>query len=186
MNKPQNKPRFQTTYETKIRPELQKTLGLTNELAVPRINKIVVNVGLKESIGDSKAAQRVVDIITRITGQKPVLTLARKSIAGFKIREGMQIGIKVTLRRRMMYEFLDRLISLALPMVRDFQGVGTTLDRRGNYNLGIRDWHIFPEVDYNVADQSHGFNVTIHTSTKSDDAARALLKAFGMPFKVTK
>jgi large subunit ribosomal protein L5 len=111
-----SKPRLQAVYETKIRPDLQKSLGLTNAMAVPRINKVVVNVGLKELIGDTKATQRVVDVIARITGQKPVLTLARKSIAGFKIREGMQIGVKVTLRRHMMYEFLDRLINLALPI----------------------------------------------------------------------
>jgi large subunit ribosomal protein L5 len=180
MNKPQNnpqsKPRLQTVYETNIRPTLQKELGVTNMWAVPHINKIVVNVGLKEALNDTKATQRIVDVIARITGQKPVL----------KIREGMQIGVKVTLRRRMMYEFLDRLINLALPMVRDFQGVSDTFDQRGGYNLGIRDWHIFPEVDYNITDQSHGFNVTIHTSTKNDVAARALLKAFGMPFRVIK
>jgi len=181
-----SKPRLQAVYETKIRPDLQKSLGLTNAMAVPRINKVVVNVGLKELIGDTKATQRVADVIARITGQKPVLTLARKSIAGFKIREGMQIGVKVTLRRHMMYEFLDRLINLALPMVRDFRGVGEAFDQRGNYNLGIRDWQIFPEVDYTITDQSHGLNVTIHTSAKNDAAAYALLKAFGMPFKVNK
>jgi len=181
-----NKPRLLTTYETQIKPALQKDLALTNPMAVPHVKKVVVNVGLKDSMTDSKAAQRVVDIIANITGQKPVLTKARKSIAGFKIREGMHIGVKVTLRRRMMYEFLDRLINLALPMVRDFQGVNDTFDHRGNYNLGIRDWHIFPEVDYNITDQACGLNITIHTSTRDDSKAYALLKAFGMPFKHNK
>ena len=178
-----NKTRLQELYETKIRPDLQQKLGLKNVMEVPRISKIVINIGLKENIGDTKVAQRVADTVARITGQKPVLTLARESIAGFKIREGMQIGVKVTLRRHMMYEFLDRLINLALPMVRDFQGVTDTLDRQGNYNLGIRDWNIFPEVEYTVTDQAQGLNITFHTTTKKDDAAYALLKAFGMPFK---
>ncbi len=180
-----SKSRLHEIYDSKVRPELGKTLSLTNIMEVPRIQKIVVNVGLKEGVGDTKVTQRVVDMIGRITGQKPVLTMARKSIAGFKLREGMHIGVKVTLRRRMMYEFLDRLINLALPMVRDFQGVTNTFDRRGNYNLGIRDWHIFPEVDYTITDQSYGLNVTIHTTAKNDMAAHALLKAFGMPFRVT-
>jgi large subunit ribosomal protein L5 len=180
-----SKTRLQELYEKKIRPELGKALVLSNVMEIPRLEKVVLNVGLKEGIGDTKVTQKVADIIGHIAGQKPVLTQARKSIAGFKLREGMHIGVKVTLRRRMMYEFLDRLINLSLPMVRDFQGVSDTFDRRGNYNLGIRDWHIFPEVDYTVTDQSHGLNVTIHTTAKNDAAARALLKAFGMPFKVS-
>jgi len=178
-----NKTRLHELYETKIRPDLQKTLGLKNIMEVPGISKIVINVGLKEGVGDTKVTQKVADTIARIAGQKPVLTQARKSIAGFKIREDMQIGVKVTLRRHMMYEFLDRLINLALPMVRDFQGVGDAFDRQGNYNLGIRDWHIFPEVEYAITDQTQGLNITFHTTTKKSDEAYALLKAFGMPFK---
>jgi large subunit ribosomal protein L5 len=178
-----DKARLQSLYETKIRPDLKQRLGLKNIMEAPHIKKIVVNVGLKESVDDTKATQRIVAVLAQITGQKPQLTKARKSIAGFKIREDMNIGVRVTLRRRMMYEFLDRLINLALPMVRDFQGVNDVFDRQGNYNLGIKDWYIFPEVDYSVTDRAHGMNITLHTSAETDTAAYELLKAFGMPFK---
>ena len=178
-----SKARLQELYETKIRPELQQELALTNVMEVPQIKKIVINLGIKESVGDSKTLKNMVDIVGRVAGQLPVQTKARKSIAGFKIREEMPIGIKVTLRKQRMYEFLDRLINLALPMVRDFQGVGDKFDHRGSYNLGIKDWVIFPEVDYNITDKVHGMNITIQTSTKDDAQAKALLKAFGMPFK---
>lgn len=178
-----SKARLQELYETKIRPALQQELALTNVMEVPQIKKIVINLGIKESVGDSKTIKGMVDIVGRIAGQLPVQTKARKSIAGFKIREEMPIGIKVTLRKQRMYEFLDRLINLALPMVRDFQGVGDKFDHRGSYNLGIKDWVIFPEVDYNITDKVHGMNITIQTSTKDDVQAKALLKAFGMPFK---
>ena len=178
-----SKARLQELYETKFKPALKQELAINNDMAIPEVKKIVVNLGLKSAVGDSKAIKNISDIVARITGQQPVQTLAKKSIAGFKIREEMPIGIKVTLRKKRMYEFLDRLINLALPMVRDFQGVGDRFDRQGNYNLGIKDWVIFPEVDYNITDKSHGMNITIHTSTKKPEATRALLKAFGMPFK---
>ncbi len=178
-----SKAHLQELYETKIRPELQKDLALDNVMAVPHVKKVVLNIGLKEAVGDSKAIKAIMDIVARIAGQYPVQTKAKKSIAGFKIREEMAIGIKVTLRRRYMYDFLDRLINLALPMVRDFQGVGNKFDQRGSYNLGIKDWVIFPEVDYNITDKAYGMNITIHTSSKNDQHAQALLKAFGMPFK---
>jgi len=178
-----SKARLQELYETKIKPGLKQELAIDNVMALPEIKKIVINLGLKSAVGDSKAIQKISDIVARIAGQQPVQTKAKKSIAGFKIREEMPIGIKVTLREQRMYEFLDRLINLALPMVRDFQGVGDKFDRNGNYNLGIKDWVIFPEVDYNITDKSHGMNITIHTSTEKPEDARALLKAFGMPFK---
>jgi len=178
-----SKARLQELYESKIRPELQKDLALKNVMEVPKIKKVVINLGLKEAVGDSKAIKTMVGIVGRIAGQQPVQTKAKKSIAGFKIREGMPIGIKVTLQKQRMYEFLDRLINLALPMVRDFQGVSDKFDHRGAYNLGIKDWVIFPEVDYNITDKAYGMNITIHTSAKNDAYAKALLRAFGMPFK---
>lgn len=178
-----SKARLQELYESKIKPELQQELAIKNQMAVPEIKKVVINLGLKTAVGDSKAIKVISDVVTRVAGQQPVQTMAKKSIAGFKLREGMPVGIKVTLRKQRMYEFLDRLINLALPMVRDFQGVVDNFDRQGNYNLGIKDWVIFPEVDYNITDKVHGMNITIHTSTKSPEAAHALLKAFGMPFK---
>jgi len=177
------KARLQELYETKVRPGLKKDLALANIMEVPQLKKIVVNLGLKEAVGDSKAIKVMVGIVGRIVGQLPIQTKARKSIAGFKIREEMPIGIKATLRGKRMYEFLDRLINLSLPMVRDFQGVGDKFDRGGNYNLGIKDWVIFPEVDYNITDKSYGMNITFHTSTTDPVRAHALLKAFGMPFK---
>lgn len=178
------KTRLYEEYVTKIRPALQKDLALENVMEVPRINKIVLNVGAgKEMISDSKIIKVINDILGRIAGQKAVTTKARKSIAGFKIREGMPLGVKVTLRGQKMYEFLDRLINIALPTVRDFQGVSSKLDRRGSYNLGIKEWSIFPEVDYDVTDKVYGLNVTIGTTAKSDEHAYELLKKFGMPFR---
>lgn len=180
------KANLQEVYETTIRPELLKKLGLANVMQVPRVTKIVVNVGVKEAVADSKVLQSVSKVIGHITGQQPVQTVARKSIASFKIREGMPLGVMVTLRREIMYDFLYRLINLALPMVRDFQGVSDKLDRCGNYNLGIRDWTIFPEVDYGLTDKAFGMNISIHTTAKTDEQAYELLKAFGMPFKKKK
>jgi large subunit ribosomal protein L5 len=178
------KSRLYEEYVTKIKPSLQKDLALKNVMEVPKINKIVLNVGAgKEMISDSKIVKVVNDILGRISGQKAITTKARKSIAGFKIREGMSLGSKVTLRGQNMYEFLDRLINIALPTVRDFQGVTTQFDRRGNYNLGIKEWGIFPEVDYDVTDKVYGLNVTINTTAKSDAHAFELLKKFGMPFR---
>lgn len=175
--------RLEKLYKDKIRTDLQKELDLKNVMEVPRIKKIVVNTGVKEAVGDSKSLNLVKEIIDKITGQSSVKTSARRSIAGFKLREGVKIGVMVTLRGKNMYAFLDRLIHLALPCVRDFQGVTTKMDGRGNYNLGIKDWMIFPEVDYDVVEQARGLNISIQTSASTDDHARALLKQFNMPFK---
>ena len=177
------KPRLEALYHEQLRSELQKKLGLKNIMEVPRLEKIVVNVGVKDAVADTKFLQVVSGVLKTVTGQLPIRTNAKKSIAGFKIRAGMPLGVKVTLRRRRMYEFLDRLINLALPKVRDFQGVPTKLDRQGNYNLGIKEWVIFPEVDYEVSDKIYGMNITFHTSSCNDDSARELLKGFGMPFR---
>lgn len=177
-----NKARLEDIYVNKIRPQLQKTLGISNVMEVPKIEKIVLNVGVKEAVADSRILNTVMQTLDKIAGQKTIRTNARKSIAGFKIREGMPLGVKVTLRREKMYVFLDKLINLALPKVRDFQGVSKKLDGRGNYNLGIKEWIIFPEVDQTV-EKVFGMNITIETSAKSDDDARELLKSFGMPFK---
>ena len=177
------KARLKELYNDKIRSELQKNLGIKNVMQVPKIAKIVVNVGVKDAISNSKAVQGVDEVLRIITGQVPVKTLAKKSIAGFKLREGMQIGVKVTLRDDKMYEFLDKLINLALPKVRDFQGVPTKFDRRGNYNLGIKEWVIFPELDYGMSDRMFGMNITIHTTAETDEHGFELLKSFGMPFR---
>jgi large subunit ribosomal protein L5 len=179
----QAKSRLEELYRTKIRQELKKTLKLDNIMEAPGLSKIVLNVGVKDAISDSKILQSVETALTKIVGQKPVRTVARKSIAGFKLREGMPIGVMVTLRGQRMYEFLDKLINLALPEVKDFQGVPRKLDGRGSYNLGIKEWTIFPEIEYNVGDKVYGVNVTIQTTAKNDERARALLEAFGMPFR---
>ncbi len=178
--------RLKEEYNTKIRPALQKELNLKNIMEVPRINKIVVNVGVKEAVTDSKELQKVKKKLSVITKQAPIETTCKKSIAGFKIREGMKLGVCVTLRNKKMYEFLDELINIALPRVRDFQGVTKKLDGRGNYNLGIKEWIIFPEAEDNGIDKSHGMNITIHTSAINDEQGFALLKQFGMPFKKNK
>ncbi len=177
------KARLYELYQTKIRQDLQKELGLENPMQVPRVEKIVVNIGTKDAVADSRVLQKIAAMVTKITGQASVITKARKSIAGFKIREGMPLGVMVTLRKKKMYEFLDKLINVALPNVRDFRGVGNKLDRRGNYNLGIKEWTIFPEADSAASEKVYGCNITIHTSAKHDDAAFALLKNFNMPFR---
>lgn len=181
----ENKARLDERYTTTLRPALQQALGLSNVMQVPRIEKIVLNVGVKEAVADSRILNTVMQTLDTIAGQKSVRTLARKSIAGFKIREGMPIGARVTLRKKKMYEFLDKFINLALPKVRDFQGIPTKLDGRGNYNLGIKEWSIFPEVDQNV-EKVFGMNITIHTSAEQDAHALELLKNFGMPFRRSK
>ena len=176
--------RLQEQYDSKMRSELQKQLGLKNIMQVPRVTQIVINVGAgKDIISDSKVGKVIANVLGRIAGQRPVMTKARKSIAGFKIREGMTLGAKVTLHGRAMYEFLDRLINVALPTVRDFQGVKANFDKFGNYNLGIKEWSIFPEVDYDVTDKVFGLNVTIGTSAQKNEHAYELLKGFGMPFR---
>lgn len=177
------KPRLEELYTKKIKPQLKKELKIANEMAVPTISKVVLNIGVKDAVGDSKAIKTVMDGIAKISGQQPVRTLAKKSIAGFKLREGMPIGVKVTLRRKRMWEFLDRLINLALPKVRDFQGVPVKGDRRGNYNLGIKEWIIFPEIEYDVGDKIYGMNISIDTTASSDEHALQLLRKLGMPFK---
>lgn len=175
--------RLEDLYVTKIRPELQSKLGLSNVMNVPKLSKIVINVGVKGAVSDSKALQPVMDVVQRISGQRPVRTLARKSIASFKLREGMPIGVKVTLRKRNMYEFLDKLITLALPKVRDFRGVTNKMDGRGGYNIGIKEWTIFPELAQDTNEKTQGLNISIHIQTKSDSHGHELLKSFGMPFR---
>jgi large subunit ribosomal protein L5 len=178
--------RLREKYQQEIRPALQKELGLTNLMAVPRLEKIVLNMGLGEATQNVKIMDPLVADLASVAGQKPVTTRAKKSIAAFKVREGMPIGAMVTLRGDIMYEFLDRLVSVALPRVRDFRGVSTkSFDGRGNYTLGMRDQLIFPEVDYARVDKLKGMNVTIVTTAKDDNQARALLRQFGIPFRQT-
>jgi large subunit ribosomal protein L5 len=178
--------RLKEKYQKEIRPALAKELGLENLMAVPRLEKIVLNMGLGEATQNVKIMDPLVADLASVAGQKPVTTRAKKSIAAFKVREGMPIGAMVTLRGDIMYEFLDRLISVALPRVRDFRGVSTkSFDGRGNYTLGMRDQLIFPEVDYARVDKLKGMNVTIVTTAKDDNQARALLRQFGIPFRQT-
>jgi large subunit ribosomal protein L5 len=180
------KARFEQLYLSKIRSELKNAFVFENDMQIPRVVKIVVNVGAKKAVSDSKVLPKVEEILKNITGQLPVRTLARKSNASFKLREGMAIGAKVTLRRKLMYEFLDRLITLALPRIRDFQGVTCKFDGRGSYNLGLTEWSIFPEVDFAVGQEVSGMNITIHTSARNDEHGFKLLELFGMPFKKNK
>jgi large subunit ribosomal protein L5 len=176
--------RLREKYSKEIKGQLQKELGIENVMAVPRLDKIVINMGLGEATQNVKMMDPLVADLGSIAGHKPVITKAKKSIAAFKLREGMPIGAMVTLRGDAMYEFLDRLISVALPRVRDFRGVSSkSFDGRGNYTLGLRDQLIFPEIDYAKVDKIKGMNVTIVTSAKDDNDARALLKYFGMPFR---
>jgi large subunit ribosomal protein L5 len=177
--------RFREKYMNEVRPAIAKELGVTNPMAIPRLEKIVVNMGLGEATQNVKIMDPLVADLASIAGQKPVVTKAKKSIAAFKVREGMPIGAMVTLRGDKMYEFLDRLITIALPRVRDFRGVSSkSFDGRGNYTLGLRDQLIFAEIDYAKVDKLKGMNVTIVTTAADDNGARALLKGFGMPFRV--
>lgn len=176
--------RLKEKYVSEIKASLQKELGLENVMAVPKLEKIVINMGVGEATQNQKMMDPLVADLGAIAGQKPVVTRAKKSIAAFKLREGMPIGAMVTLRGDAMYEFMDRLISVALPRVRDFRGVSSkSFDGRGNYTLGLRDQLIFPEIDYSKVDKTKGMNVTIVTTAKDDNGARALLKSFGMPFR---
>jgi len=176
--------RLREKFHKDIAPALQKELELKNPMAVPRLHKIVVNMGVGEATQNAKILDPAVGELGQITGQKPVVTKAKKSIAAFKVREGMPIGAMVTLRGDRAYEFLDRLINVVLPRVRDFRGVSTkSFDGRGNYTLGLRDQLIFPEIDYAKVDKLKGMNVTIVTTARSDDQARALLRHLGMPFR---
>jgi large subunit ribosomal protein L5 len=176
--------RLRDRFEKEVAPALMKEFELKNPMAVPRINKVVVNMGVGEATQNAKVLDPAAAELQQIVGQKPVITKAKKSIAAFKVREGMPIGVMVTLRGDRMYEFLDRLINVALPRVRDFRGVSTkSFDGRGNYTLGLRDQLIFPEISYEKVDKSKGMNVTIVTTARTDDQARALLKGLGMPFR---
>lgn len=176
--------RMQEQYQKDVAPALFKSFSFKNVMQVPRIEKVVINIGLGEAMDDPKALEAAVSDLTQIAGQKPVMTKSRKSIAAFKLREGRVIGSKVTLRGERMWAFLDRLLNVALPRVRDFRGVSAdAFDGRGNYTLGLRDQLIFPEIDYDKIDKLRGMEVTIVTSAKTDDQARALLQMLGMPFK---
>lgn len=177
------KSRLEELYTNTIRPELKKSLKLKNIMEVPKVSKVVLNIGVKEAVSDSRVLAKVSDILGRIAGQRPVRTVAKKSIAGFKIREGMPLGVMVTLRGHAMYAFLDKLINLALPRVRDFQGVSVKFDRRGNYNLGLKEWVIFPEADIGTNETVYGLNISIHTTAKKDEEAFELLKKMNMPFR---
>ncbi|KAA2234623.1 50S ribosomal protein L5 [Salinarimonas soli] len=177
-------PRLRKHYDEVVRPALIKEFGYKNVMEVPTIEKIVLNMGVGESTGDSKKATVAAGDLALIAGQKPVVTRARKAIAQFKVRENMPIGCKVTLRRQRMYEFMDRLVTIALPRVRDFRGLNPkSFDGRGNYALGIKEHLVFPEINYDKAEQIWGMDVIIATSAKTDDEARALLKHFNFPFR---
>ena len=170
-------------YQTQVRQIMQEQFAYTNPMQIPKLTKVVLNMGVGEGSQDRKRIEAAVGDMTLIAGQKPVVTRAKKSVAGFKIRDGMTIGCKVTLRRARMYEFLDRLINIALPRVRDFRGVsGKSFDGRGNFAMGIREQIIFPEIDYDKVDQIRGMDVVICTNARTDAEAKALLKAFDMPF----
>jgi len=171
-------------YVNEIVPKLQKELGLSNVMEVPRITKITLNMGVGEASQDRKVIDGAVSDMTLIAGQKPVVTVARKSVAGFKIREGWPIGVKVTLRKQRMYEFLERLVSVAVPRIRDFRGLSAkSFDGRGNYSMGLREQIVFPEIDFDKVDKLRGMDITITTTAKTDDEARALLRAFNFPMK---
>ena len=176
--------RLRDRYYKEVRPALMKEFGLENPMAAPKLEKIIVNMGVGEATQNAKLIDPAAGEVGQITGQKPVVTKARKSIAAFKVREGMPIGVMVTLRGDRMYEFFDRLVNIALPRVRDFRGVPSkSFDGRGNYTLGVRDQLIFPEIDYAKVEKTKGMNITIVTTAGSDDQARALLKHMGMPFR---
>ena len=178
------RPRLRVRFEKEVAPALLKELELKNAMAVPRLNKIVVNMGMGEATQNSKILDPAVNELGQITGQKPIVTKAKKSIAAFKVREGQAIGTMVTLRGDRMYEFFDRLVSMVLPRVRDFKGVSTkSFDGRGNYTLGLHDQLIFPEISYEKVDKLKGMNVTIVTTAANDNQARTLLKHLGMPFR---
>ncbi len=175
--------RLHELYETTVRPTLMQEFGYKNPMQVPRLEKIVVNMGVGEAVQDSKKVEAAANDLTAITGQHPVITKAKRSIATFKLREGMPIGCKVTLRRERMYEFLDRVITVALPRVRDFRGVsGRSFDGRGNFALGLKEQLVFPEIDYDRVDATRGMDVVVVTTAKTDAEAKALLKGFDMPF----
>ncbi|WP_138379510.1 50S ribosomal protein L5 [Luteithermobacter gelatinilyticus] len=177
------RPRLRDVYEKEIRGKLQEEFGYKNPMEVPKLDKIVLNMGVGEAVGDSKKVKKAAEELALIAGQRPVITRAKKSIAGFKVREGMPLGCKVTLRGTRMYEFLDRLIQVALPRVRDFRGVnGKSFDGRGNYALGLKEQIVFPEIDYDQVESVRGLDIIICTTAKTDAEAKALLAGFQMPF----
>ena len=176
--------RLQMIYREKIVPELMTKFGFTSVMQVPRLQKITLNMGVSEAVSDKKVMDNAVGDLTKIAGQKPVVTKSKKAIAGFKIRDGVPIGTMVTLRGVRMYEFLDRFVTVALPRVRDFRGIsGRSFDGRGNYNIGVKEQIIFPEIEYDKIDAIRGMNISITTSAKNDDECKALLAAFKFPFK---
>ncbi len=176
--------RLQEYYKQTVVPELRKKFAYKSVMEVPRITKITLNMGVGEAVGDKKVLDHAVGDMTKIAGQKPVVTKARKAIAGFKIREGYPIGCMVTLRGNRMYEFLDRLVTIAMPRIRDFRGIsGKGFDGRGNYNVGVKEQIIFPEIEYDKIDALRGMNISITTTAKNDEEAKALLAAFKFPFK---
>ena len=176
--------RLKEVYQKEIAPKLQKELGLDNVMEVPRITKVTLNMGVGEAIGDKKALENAVADLTLISGQKPVINNARKSIAGFKVRQGWPVGTKVTLRRERMYEFLERLITIAIPRIRDFRGISPKqFDGRGNFSMGVNEQIIFPEIDYEKIDKLRGLDITVTTSARTDDEGRALLRALNFPLK---
>jgi large subunit ribosomal protein L5 len=177
-------PRLRTQYEDQIKADLLKEFGYKNVMQLPKLDKIVLNMGVGEAVNDTKKVKAAAADLEKIAGQKPVITHARNSIAGFKVRENMPLGVKVTLRKTRMYEFLDRLVNVALPRVRDFRGLNpNSFDGRGNYALGIKEHIIFPEISYDQIDQVWGMDIVVCTTAKTDDEARALLKAFNFPFR---
>jgi large subunit ribosomal protein L5 len=182
--KEETKPRLAKRYDDEIRPALQKQLGVATRMAVPRLEKIVINVGLGEAVQNPKLIEQAVSDLSRITGQRPVITRARKAIANFKLREGLAIGVAATLRRERMYEFLDRLIHVALPRVRDFRGLSPRgFDGRGNYTMGLREQIIFPEIDMDKVEKVIGMSITLVTSAENDEQGKALLDGLGIPFR---
>ena len=177
-------PRLKKTYQERIRAEMKEKFAYANDFEIPRLDKIVINIGVGEGVQDRKKVDAAAADLALIAGQKPVIARAKKSVASFKLREGMPIGCKVTLRRDRMYEFLDRLINIALPRVRDFRGVsGKSFDGRGNFAMGLREQIVFPEINYDEVDEIRGMDIVICTTAKSDDEARALLGSFNMPFQ---
>jgi large subunit ribosomal protein L5 len=176
--------RLQEFYQSTVVPKLREELGVANQMQVPRIEKITLNMGVGEAVADRKVVEKAMEDMERIAGQKPTICRARKSVAAFKVRDGMPIGCKVTLRRGRMYEFLDRLITIAIPRVRDFRGLNPkSFDGRGNYSMGVQEQIIFPEIDYDKIDSIRGMDITITTSATNDEHGKALLEAFNFPFK---
>ncbi|REJ77771.1 MAG: 50S ribosomal protein L5 [Acidobacteria bacterium] len=176
--------RLRDKYKDEVAPALAKEFSIENPMAIPKLEKIVINMGVGEAIANSKLLDSAVEELRQITGQQPVITKAKKSIANFKLREGMRIGAMVTLRGDRMYEFLDRLIAVALPRVRDFRGISAkSFDGRGNYTLGVKEQLIFPEIDFNKVDKTRGLNISIVSTAQNDEQGRALLKSMGMPFR---